>query len=407
MTSGMGTDGSYEVGTVVMHLVHGQLVCVPGAPPEPREPAEHSPQSAVQVEQLSSLAHVPSPHVGASGADAVSVPASATLVVAVGEGTWSVGARLPDTDRPLSRLAMHADNRHAAWIAVERIVDSSKPCTAWGALDQADRAARRQDWCCAWFALKEGDANASAIAYINSEYHGHHHQLLRNWVEVAASYRAPPPPDQSAAVARANRLKYGDGLEFVVALVADTGWTAVDRALKHPPRSTEQILHPEKYLDGEEPIEVELTVPDALRGYRVVNDNVLGEYGLDMLLREGGVAGKVATTAAAGWGGDRMLALAAPDDKSGNVAVLSRLAWDSEDDAIEAHDAFVSAFDSTYKKAGIKRVTSKEARRAQVSWLGANTATYVERRGASVVFVYEVPRALLPKRGGFEQLWKH
>jgi hypothetical protein len=52
-------------------------------------------------------------------------------------------------------------------------------------------------------------------------------------------------------------------------------------------------------------------------------------------------------------------------------------------------------------------LTSKDARRAQVSWLGANTATYVERRGASVVFVYEVPRALLPKPGGFEQLWKH
>jgi hypothetical protein len=41
-----------------------------------------------------------------------------------------------------------------------------------------------------------------------------------------------------------------------------------------------------------------------------------------------------------------------------------------------------------------------------VSWLGATTASYVEKRGATVVFAFGVPREVMPKSGGFEQLWK-
>jgi hypothetical protein len=88
-------------------------------------------------------------------------------------------------------------------------------------------------------------------------------------------------------------VPYLAGRDFVRALHARAGWDSVRRAWDDPPRSTEQVLHPEKYVAREEPRAVRRGA--APRHGRLLQEGVLGEALLRTLLGPGGERG------AAGW----------------------------------------------------------------------------------------------------------
>ena len=77
------------------------------------------------------------------------------------------------------------------------------------------------------------------------------------------------------------------GLDFVT-VVQEDGWDAVDAAFADPPQSTEQILHPEKYLTRDEPTVVSLPpLTDTLgAGWRLVEAETLGEFQLGLYLEQ-------------------------------------------------------------------------------------------------------------------------
>lgn len=86
---------------------------------------------------------------------------------------------------------------------------------------------------------------------------------------------------------------------------AGAGWKLVDYALEtRPPASTEQVIHPDKYLSDERPVEVALR-GSTLRagGWRRVDSGSLGELTTAQLLAVGAPQSQ-ANLAAAGWGGD-------------------------------------------------------------------------------------------------------
>lgn len=86
------------------------------------------------------------------------------------------------------------------------------------------------------------------------------------------------------------------------------------------PRSTEQILHPERYREGDQPIDVSFaTALDALY------DDGLGEFETRVLLTVLTGSEEVATAAAQGWGGDRYAVFAAGDD---GPALIWVSVWD-------------------------------------------------------------------------------
>ena len=136
---------------------------------------------------------------------------------------------------------------------------------------------------------------------------------------------------------------YTSGLAFVQGLVAQGGWPAVDRAYAHPPDSTEQILHPEKYAAGERPVSLPVPTDLARRlgdGWKVELQDTLGEFGLRTWLQAvGGLDPDTAAAAAAGWGGDRVVLVSHGDSFA--IAILT--AWDTPADAV----AFATAADTT------------------------------------------------------------
>lgn len=83
------------------------------------------------------------------------------------------------------------------------------------------------------------------------------------------------------------------------------GWKLVDYALgTRPPATTEQVIHPEKYIRDERALDVEVEsrlLSDS--GWRRVDRGVLGELTTAQVLAVGAPQAE-ANAAAAGWGGD-------------------------------------------------------------------------------------------------------
>ncbi|MBA2363764.1 MAG: hypothetical protein H0V86_09565 [Chloroflexia bacterium] len=129
---------------------------------------------------------------------------------------------------------------------------------------------------------------------------------------------------------------YDAGARFVTALRRDGGWRSVDAAYKDPPKSTEQILHPEKYTDRDAPTAV--TIPDLGAvlgdGWAKLETNLFGEFQTRVLL-EGQLDDSLAREAAAGWDGDGFVLWG----KGEQDVVAWQTVWDSEDDAEQFAEA--------------------------------------------------------------------
>ena len=101
---------------------------------------------------------------------------------------------------------------------------------------------------------------------------------------------------------------YVGGEAFVDDLLERAGgrWDLVDLAARtRPPASTEQVLHPDRYVEVYPPVRVRLPGVGAVagRGYARVAAGTLGELQTRELLAEAGGGGSA--DAAEGWGGDR------------------------------------------------------------------------------------------------------
>ena len=125
------------------------------------------------------------------------------------------------------------------------------------------------------------------------------------------------------------------------------GWKLVDYAYGHrPPATTEQVLHPVKYLRDELPAPVRID-GEVLReeGWTLADRNVIGELPTDYLLRVG-VGPEEAKAAAAGWDGDRY-ELWRQDIAPGacgypcraELVLVANWAWDTAGDAAEFGDS--------------------------------------------------------------------
>ena len=123
---------------------------------------------------------------------------------------------------------------------------------------------------------------------------------------------------------------YLKGQDFCQALYTHGGWKALADAFRHPPSSSSQILHPERFLalPRQEPLEIEYE-DRTIKGQQPASDNVAGEFGLRQLLANWLKDDVKAAELAANWVGDRYLVYG--DEKTSSY--IWRCAWASENAA--------------------------------------------------------------------------
>ncbi len=180
------------------------------------------------------------------------------------------------------------------------------------------------------FAIDAGKGMAARLAQADSP-----------WLTVMAS--GPP------ALRDLLLFPYLYGMDFVARLLRERGWGVVDAAYAAPPVSTEQILHPSRYLDGERPMRVTIAGISGLleAGYESLATGSWGELGVSLILQYA----RGASGHAGGWGGDVYHVLGHGDAWT----VVWAVAWDRERDAEDfcrswrSTDGLASTFPVSYQ----------------------------------------------------------
>jgi hypothetical protein len=252
----------------------------------------------------------------------------------------------------------------------------------------AANPSRSDDAALALTALYEGDAMAASFDYLTD------HPM----VAMRIAFGPQPDSDQfdqmPPAVAMSLVFPYFSGQAFVEALRAEGGWAAVDAAYSDMPVSTEQILHPEKYLERDEPTAVAL--PDLAgalgAGWSVVDEDTAGELLIAVLLAEmepgqavNGLTGAMnlpaaAAGAAAGWDGDRYALWVGGEDE----VLVWQSVWDSDEDAAEFMEALSGYAERRF---GATAVPTGGTVGEALVIAGADQAVRIARDGATVRYV--------------------
>jgi len=197
-------------------------------------------------------------------------------------------------------------------------------------------------------ALIEGDATYMMQAFtfnLVQNSTGNIFSLLDDSLSVLGGSAMPldTPPIFLAEV----NFAYFEGMAFVSQIQLQGGWDGVNEVYKNLPVSTEQILHPQKYHDGELPADVMLedVTPILGDGWGLVVNRTVGEFYLREYLKQS-VSPREATTASMGWNGDSLMIYHQP--QTNELAWGWALAWDSLQENVEFADTYTQFLETAF-----------------------------------------------------------
>ena len=149
---------------------------------------------------------------------------------------------------------------------------------------------------------------------------------------------------------------YGAGADFCMAVYrVRGGWSGFDAVFQKPPVSTQQILHPGLYFRGVTPLPV--TLPDLTKnlpgGWKALDSNIMGEFGLQELLKQFLPEDRAANLAPV-WAGDRYTIYEKKDKKDGKETredlLVFRITTSSEANAALLFGGLSDLLDHKYAK---------------------------------------------------------
>lgn len=202
--------------------------------------------------------------------------------------------------------------------------------------------------------LVEGDAMLTMMLFARE------HLTVADMRELATEeYDSDELDAAPLYIQRSLLFPYEEGLEFVQELGSD-GFDAVNRAMGDPPLSTEQILHPEKYIEEREgPRDVPIAdISGALgKGWKKINEDCMGEFDVNVWFEQFfGEKGR--PEVGAGWGGNTIQYY---DGPKGARVVVNSFTWDTARDAAEFFGACEELIEARFGRGARKAAESPDA----------------------------------------------
>jgi hypothetical protein len=243
-------------------------------------------------------------------------------------------------------------------------------------------------------ALIEGDATLAMVMYVSSSPI----RALTFLKSLGSMGVDTKELDQAPRVIRESLLfPYQEGLNWTRALHKQGGWSQVSQAFTTLPQSTEQIMHPEKYLAHEAPVKVRLAdltslLNDSMKmtsgvktpvTWKQILSDVNGEWGTYLLLDQFLKSPADSRRAAAGWAGDRY---AIYESSAGQLAYVSSSTWDTLNDANEFFGAYFKRIQLRYPGAEARTVEPNQPVKF-LSWSTSEGPVTLEQDGLRVVVV--------------------
>jgi hypothetical protein len=198
-----------------------------------------------------------------------------------------------------------------------------------------------------------------ACAALHALISGHAGMIAEDWLNAYASSETQDeieaqltnyklfPQASDAGFINADLSFYREmGADFVAAISKNFGVAGIWDAYLAPPTTTEQILHPEKYLEIEEAIivdDVEIFSEFESDGWQIARNDSLGEWLTYLILTENSselaqLTQDDAADAAAGWGGDQYYFFKHPN--SGDTVIAVHWVFDDEEELEEFYTFF-------------------------------------------------------------------
>jgi len=177
---------------------------------------------------------------------------------------------------------------------------------------------------------------------------------------------------------------YYQGVRFVQKIFNHGGWDAVNHLYEDWPLSTEQIIHPEKYLDKDQrddPTEINSKkfIDWLDNEYNYVFSDVMGELAIDRLIINFFPRSEInAEDVGAGWEGDRLIGFINKKTKAPAYTWLSL--WETEQDAKE----FEAALTKLYQKHFSQPDANTTYPTAVVAVKG-DSISWIQRQGKRVI----------------------
>lgn len=206
----------------------------------------------------------------------------------------------------------------------------------------------------ALMALIEGDASLTSAEYVQGLMQSNFNLMdmlgsLANAVRMNFAFeklREAPRVIRESLV-----FPYDQGMRFVQSFRKEGwSWEEINTLYKNPPRSSEQILQPAKYLDGENPsprhFKTQPTWPDQ---WPLMTRGVMGEWGWRHYFLHYLEAGP-ARSAARGWAGDHYQVYQSPNRPTEKkpARLLFNTLWDSPEEAQEFANAYLLTLQKRY-----------------------------------------------------------
>ena len=181
-------------------------------------------------------------------------------------------------------------------------------------------------------------------------------------------------------------FSYTYGFDFVLRLKQLGGWERVNQAYQDVPVSTEQIIHPEKYLDQRDsPTSIHLPLlPESASGCQELEQNTLGELNISILL-DGYLPSNQARRASAGWDGDRFSLY--EDTETGHLLLAWYTIWDTEQEAQEFFHICTAMLEKRYNLVSSSEESVPASDQIPYVWNLDSGAVYLELRGQDVLLL--------------------
>jgi hypothetical protein len=172
---------------------------------------------------------------------------------------------------------------------------------------------------------------------------------------------------------------YTKGMNFQQAVLMHDPQKGFGEVFLHPPASTQQILHPEKYFDHVQPTNPDLPVVHLPHGYKGLVGGELGELEQGILLDQ--YVGKTrSANLVPHWRGCNFELL--ENKKAGRVVLLYATEWDSEEQATR----YFAAYREVMRKKWNKMTVSSEEPDALIG-TGDDGRFELRRKGVIVTSV--------------------
>ena len=255
-----------------------------------------------------------------------------------------------------------------------------------------------EDMALAVGALTKGDAVLVGLAHLLGNG-GENRQKIIEQMKEAPRFRAEiekrlahlPELLRQEAV-----FQYIQGSRFALWAYSLKGWEGINGLYSDPPRSTKQILHPEKYyVERHDPLRI--TPWSLLRsmGDKKIMEETLGELLIQILLSRR-LSREEAAQAAAGWLGDSLLVF-----QEGEAMILAWVtAWENSEEAMQFFRSYRKALE---RRHGISLRPTRASGETLVTPATSNQALLLQINGNLVFFLDGVaqPRSLAMA----EELW--